>query len=156
MPYIHCKLELGDAFVHACTYYMQLFSNCFSTHTHTQVHRLLTYPNWSRWLLVILHFWNVINCFSHTVPVEGLSGCTYNRPLSLPIGSAFPVITHSESWNLYLLSPTGTISITMAYLWLGLSPDTLTFTTGNILLITRESQQLELINTQSANYTLHL
>ena len=94
----------------------------------------LTYPNWSRWLLVILHFWKVMICFSHDAPVAGLSGWTKSRPFSDPMGSALPVTTHSESWNLYLLSPTGTISMTTAYNASGSRHDMLTLTTGNILL----------------------
>ena len=104
----------------------------------------LTYPNWSRWLLVILHFWKVIICFSQDAPVAGLSGWTKSLPFSEPIGSALPVTTHSESWNLYLLSPTGTISITTAYSASGSRPDMLTFTTGNILLQERESILVQL------------
>ena len=92
----------------------------------------LTYPNWSKWLLVIFNFWKETSCFSQTDPLAGLSGWTYNLPGSA--GSALPVTTHSESWNLYLLSPTGTMSITMIYLESGSRPDTLILMTGNILL----------------------
>ena len=81
---------------------------------------------------MILSFWNDINCFSQTAPVAGESGWTYNLPGRC--GSALPVTTHSESWNLYLLSSKATMSMTIMYLVSGSSPDTLILITGNILL----------------------
>lgn len=99
-------------------------------------------------------------CFIHCAPVAGESGCIYSLPGWA--GSAFPLTIHSESWNLYLqyytvmlnpissythkhsstdqyvidylLSSTGTMSITTIYLASGSSPDMLICITGNILL----------------------
>ena len=71
-------------------------------------------------------------CFSHTEPGAGESGWMYSLPGE--VGSTVPVTTHSESWNMYLLSATGTMSMVMMYLASGSRLATLILMTGNILL----------------------
>lgn len=94
---------------------------------------ILTWPNWSKWLFVNLTFWKLIVCRIHCAPLDGPSGCTYKRPGRW--GSALPATVHSELWNLYRLSSTGTISITRMYFSFGFNPEMLILITGNIRLM---------------------
>ena len=68
----------------------------------------------------------------HTEPGAGESGWMYSLPGEE--GSALPVTTHSELWNLYIFSATGTMSMVMMYLASGSRLATLILMTGNILL----------------------
>lgn len=97
---------------------------------------ILTWPNWSKWLFVNLTFWKLIVCLIHCAPLDGPSGWTYKRPGRW--GSALPATVHSELWNLYRLSSTGTISITRMYFSFGFSPEMLILMTGNIRLKKRK------------------
>lgn len=104
--------------------------------------KILTCPCLSISLLVSLTFSKETTCFRSCSPVNGESGCVYNRHGAG--GSAFPATNHDDRWYAYryrLLS-TGTMSITTAYRCSGRIPVKDTLNVGNILLQQRKLRLL--------------